>query len=234
MLMSGMRILVWAVLTLLGGCVYFSKHTVTGACTTDLGSPIRNFCVAETGVIWQGERPTSADAGWLLAHRVAAVVDLEVFLNDRRAFESATAPARDSVVDYYHVPDFEPVHLFNWSVLDRHVAEFLAIMKVAPRPVYVHCLDGIDRSNVLIATYRVLAEGVSPEQAIHDIERFHSPWLSVDARYIRGLSARRATILGKASEWQVRLRPRAKINCSKGQCTWTRTGPPIARRPDTP
>lgn len=232
MLASGMRILVWAVLTLLGGCVYFSKHTVTGACTADLGSPIRNFCVAVPGVIWQGERPTRSDASWLLAHRVGTVVNLEVFLNDRRAFESANAPARDFIVDYYHVPDFEPVHLFNWSLLDRHVAQFLAIMEVAPKPVYLHCLDGIDRSNVFVATYRVLVEGVSPEQAIHDIERFHSPWLSVDAKYIRALSARRATILSKASKWQERLRPGAKIHCSAGRCTYTTAlDPPASAAP---
>ncbi len=225
-----MRILAWAVLVLLGGCVYFSKHTVTGACAADLGSSIRNFCAAEPGVIWQGERPTRADASWLLSHGVATVVNLEVFLDDRRAFERANAPARDLIVEYYHVPDFEPVHLFNWSLLDGHVAHFLAIMKVAPKPVYLHCLDGIDRSNVLIAAYRVLADGVNPEQAIHDIERFHSPWLRVDARYIRGLNARRAAILGKASKWQERLRPGAKIECSAGRCAYSTAGQLRARR----
>ena len=229
MLYSGMRILAYTVLALLGGCVYFSKHTVTGACPADMGSPVRNFCVAERDAIWQGERPTHADASWLLAHGVATVVNLEVFLDDRHAFERANAPPRDLVVEYYHVPDFEPVHLFNSSLLDDHVAHFLAIMKKAPRPVYLHCLDGIDRSNVLIAAYRVLVAGVSPEQAIHDIERFHSPWLRVDAKYIRGLNARRAAILTKTEKWQERLRPGAKIECSAGRCTYSTAGQLRAR-----
>lgn len=224
-----MRRLVCAVLLLLSGCVYFSKHTVEGACTQDLDSPIRNFCVAETAKIWQGERPSSSDASWLLEHRVGTVVNLEVYLDDRHAFEQARAPGHELVVEYYHVPDYEPVHLFNWSLLDDHVAHFLAIVAAAPKPVYVHCLDGIDRSNVLIASYRVLVEGVNPEDAIRDIERFNSPWLHVDAKYIRGLNARRVAILEKASNWQARLTPGAKIECSHGRCTYSTAGQLRAR-----
>src|SRR5690349_19429111 len=124
-----MRILSCTALLLLSGCVYFSKHTVTGACRDNLDSPIRNFCVAKPGALWQGERPTESDAAWLLAHHVGTVVNLEVFLDDRRAFERVHAPSGENVaVDYYHVPDFEPVHLLTWSQLDNHVARFLAIM----------------------------------------------------------------------------------------------------------
>jgi len=215
-----MRKLICAVLLLLPGCVYFSKHTVEGACTDDLKSPIRNFCVAKTATIWQGERPSRSDASWLLEHRVGTVVNLEVLLDDRHAFEQASAPQREFVVEYYHVPDYEPVHLVNWSLLDDHVAHFLAIVAAAPKPVYVHCLDGIDRSNVLIASYRVLVEDVNPEDAIREIERFDSPWLRVDAKYIRSLNERRAALLEKAVTWRAHLTPAAKIGCSHGRCTF--------------
>lgn len=219
-----MRNLICATLLLLAGCVYFSKHTVEGACTHDLESPIRNFCVARTAAaIWQGERPNSSDASWLLEHGVGTVVSLDISLDDRHAFEGASAPQRKLVVDYYHVPDFEPSHLVNWSLLDSHVAHFLAIMAAAPKPVYVHCLDGIDRTNVLIASYRVLVEGVSSEDAIREIERFRSPWLHVDAKYLRSLNARRPAILEKASKWESDLKPAATIECSQGRCTYSRT-----------
>lgn len=221
-----MRNLICAVLLSLAGCVYFSKHTVEGACPHDLDSPIRNFCVAETATaIWQGERPNSSDASWLLEHRVGTVVSLDISLDDRHAFERANAPQRYLVVDYYHVPDFEPLHLFNWSLLDSHVAHFLAIVAAAPKPVYVHCLDGIDRTNVLIASYRVLVEGVSPEDAVRDITRFGSPWLHVDAKYIRGLNTRRQAILEKASKWQANLTPAATIECSHGHCSYSQAPP---------
>ena len=193
------------------------------------GLPDSQLLRRRNGQIWQGERPSSSDASWLLEQRVGTVVNLEVYLDDSRAFERASAPQRELVVEYYHVPDFEPVHLFNWSLLDNHVAHFLAIVAAAPKPVYVHCLDGIDRSNVLIASYRVLVEGVNPEDAIREIARFDSPWLHVDAKYLRGLNERRAAILEKTSKWQAHLAPGAKIECSQGRCTYSTAGQLRAR-----
>jgi len=225
-----MRIVSYTILLLLSGCVYFSKHTVTGACTDDLNSPIRNFCVAKPGAIWQGERPTASDSAWLLAHHVGTVVNLEVFLNDRRAFERAQAPSGEHLtVDYYHVPDFEPVHLLTWSQLDNHVARFLAIMSVAPKPVYLHCLDGIDRSNVLIGAYRVLVENKTPEAALREMKRFHSPWLRFDEKYILSLEERRTAIFAKATRLKPHTRPGARLECFQGRCTYSTASQLTAR-----
>jgi hypothetical protein len=70
---------------------------------------------------------------------------------------------------------------------------------------------------------------VNREDAIRDIERFDSPWLHVDAKYIRGLNARRAAILKKASKWRAHLTPAAKIECSHGRCTYSTTSQLRAR-----
>ncbi len=220
-----MRIVSYLAVLLLCGCVYFSKHTVTGACTDNLDSPIRNFCVAKPGAIWQGERPTESDAAWLLANHVGTVVNLEVFLDDHRAFERAQAPSGEHMkLDYYHVPDFEPIHLLTWTQLDNHVARFLAIVSVAPKPVYLHCLDGIDRSNVLIGAYRVLAENQTPDAVLNEMKRFHSPWLRFDEKYIRTLEERRTAILAKASALKSHLKPGAIIECTEGRCTYSTAG----------
>lgn len=203
------------------GCVYFSKHTVEGACSDDLNSPIRNFCVVTPHVLWRGEKPHGTEAAWLLDHGVGTVVDLELFLDDRSAFDDAP-PRLDSGADYFHIPDFEPVHIVNWSILDNHVAEFLAIMSEARKPVYVHCLDGIDRTNTLVAAYRVLIEGASRENAIEEMARFHSPYQRFDAKYIRDLAGDRGTeILRKAEEWKSRLEPSARIVCTQGKCIYS-------------
>jgi protein-tyrosine phosphatase len=206
----------------LGGCVYFAKHTSEGACTDNLGSPIRNFCV-EAPSVWRGERPSRDDASWLLDHGVRTVVNLEVFVSDRVAFDHARAPPSARQVQYYHVPDFEPVHLVNWSLLDTHVAHFVAIVKRAPKPVYVHCMDGLDRTGVLIAAYRVLVENVDAETAIAEVRRYGTPWIRVDASYIRSLSGeRRDSILHLAAEREARLKPTALINCNEGTCRYSR------------
>jgi protein tyrosine/serine phosphatase len=203
------------------GCAYFSKHTVEGACSADLNSPIRNFCVVTPHVLWRGEKPNGTGTAWLVDQGVGTVVDLELFLDDHSAFDEAP-PSLDASVDYFHIPDFEPVHIVNWSLLDNHVAEFLAIMSEARKPVYVHCLDGIDRTNTFVAAYRVLIEGESQEKAIEEMARFHSPYQRFDAKYIEDLAGDRGTeILRKVQERKSRPEPSGRIVCKGGKCIYS-------------
>ena len=154
-------------------------------------------------------------------------MNLEVFLNDHAAFhEAAVGPDFTWSVDYFHLPDWEPVHMINWSLLDDHVAQFLAIISQAPKPGYIHCLDGIDRTNTLTAAYRVLIEGMSREDAIAEMARFRSPWLRFDAKYIRSLQGeRREEILRKVAGWKSKLAASARIECVRGKCS---AGAPVA------
>ncbi len=208
------------------GCVYISKRTIRGACSNDLGAPIHNFCVVTPQVLWRGERPSAKDARWLLEHGVGSVVSLQ--LDDRRAFESV-APGQDFVhsVAYFHVPGFSPFQVLSPTHLDTHLALFVAIAKAAPKPIYVHCRAGVDRTGVLVAAYRVLVDGVSRDEARAEMARYHSPWLHFDARYIRGLTLeRREEILRKAADWESRLRPTARIECVHGRCQYEPTAEP--------
>jgi hypothetical protein len=218
--------LILSIPLVLSGCVYFSKHTIHGACANDIGSPVRNFCVVAPQVLWRGERPTEEDARWLLEHHVGTVVSLQ--LEDRRAFEAVTlGPDFVHSVSYFHVPGFSPLQVLSPSHLDKHLALFVAIVKAAPKPIYVHCRAGVDRTGVLVAAYRVLVDGVSRDQAIAEMARYHSPWQHFDAKYIRGLSeSRREEILREAAEWDARLRPTARIECVRGRCTYEPTAEP--------
>jgi protein tyrosine/serine phosphatase len=216
---AGSRAGLAALTVLLCGCVYFSAHTLQGACSDSLDSPIRNFCVVTPGALWRGERPTSADAKWLLEHQVGTIVSLQ--LDDQRAFETAAPRGTlEHSVLYFHVTGFDPLQMLSRSHVDHHVAHFLAILRDAPKPVYVHCRAGVDRVGVLIAAYRVLIEGVSREQAIAEMERFHSPWIRLEDQYIRSLSeARQAQILRQVEVSEAALRPSGRIECLRGQCT---------------
>ena len=84
------RVLAYALLLALSGCVYISPRTLRGACSNDLESPIRNFCVVTPGTFWRGPRPDASDAQWLLDNGVRSIISLQ--LNDKRAFENAAAP----------------------------------------------------------------------------------------------------------------------------------------------
>jgi protein tyrosine/serine phosphatase len=216
------RVLAYTLLLALSACVYISPRTLRGACSNDLDSPIRNFCVVTPGTLWRGPRPDASDAQWLLDHGLRSIISLQ--LNDKRAFENAAAPPDLSQsLPYFQVPGFNPFQVLSATHLDDHVALFLAIMKQAPKPIYVHCRAGVDRTGVVAAAYQVMIEGADPEQVIADMARWHSPWYRIDAKYIRQLTpAREAQILRKAADLQARLRPSATIDCQRGKCAYVR------------
>ena len=225
------RKLACGVALLICGCVYFAQHTAQGACANSLNSPIRNFCVVTPRVLWRGERPNEGDATWLVEHRVGTIVNLEEIQDDHAAFDAAvTTPDFAHTMDYYHLPDFEPLHMISWSLLDTHVARFLAIVSEAPKPVYVHCMDGLDRTGVMIAAYRVLIEGSSREEATAEMARFGSPWLQVDAKYVSDLQGGHlAEIMRKTAEWKSKLKADARIVCMRGRCTYSTSNEVPAR-----
>jgi protein tyrosine/serine phosphatase len=212
------RVLLCAAALLLSGCVYFSRHTLPGACRNDLGSHIRNFCVVTPGVLWRGESPTRSDAQWLVAHGVGTVISLQ--LDVRRSFESAHLPPGTArSVAYYRVRDFSAIQVLTHRHLDEHVSEVLAIIQQAPKPVLISCRAGVDRTGVIAAAYRILVDGMSREEAIKEMDGFHSPWDPLNARYVRSITgARKAKILRNVTKWRSRLRPSGRFDCRAGGC----------------
>lgn len=229
-----MSVLLCACVFLLSGCIYFMKHTPPGACSSDLGSPVRNFCVVAPGILWRGARPGPADAQWLINHRVGTVVSLE--LDVRRSFESARPdPHLTRSVTYFQVRAFSAVQVVTHAHLDDHVALVLAIIKQAPKPVFVNCRAGVDRTAMMAAAYRVLIEGISPERAIEEMERFRTPWDPLNAHYIRSLTGARATKIRRdMEEWESRLRPSGRFDCQDGQCRFARLRAELNVKPERP
>lgn len=201
---------------LLSGCVYISHHTLAGACSNDLDSPIRNFCVVAPGVLWRAEAPSRRDAQWLVAHGVGTVVSLE--LDVRRSFEAAHAdPGSAHSIVYFRIGDFSAIQVVTHRHLDEHVAKVLAIIEKAPKPVLISCRAGVDRTGIIAAAYRVLIQGMSSKEAIAELEGFHSPWNPLNAHYVRSLAgARKAKILREVRNWQS-LAPNGRFDCRAGR-----------------
>ncbi|HEY7890311.1 MAG TPA: tyrosine-protein phosphatase [Steroidobacteraceae bacterium] len=211
-------VLLGMLILLLSGCVYMSRYTVPGACRDDLGSPIRNFCVITPGMLWRGEAPTRADAQWLVAHGVRTIISLQ--LDVRHSFESAHLdPGVVDSVTYFRVRDFPATQVLTHRHLDDHVAEVLAIIEKAPKPALISCRAGVDRTGVIAAAYRMLVDGRSPEEAIKEMDGFHSPWDPLNNRYVRSITgARKARILANVTQWRSRLQPVGKFECRAGGC----------------
>jgi DSP-PTPase phosphatase fused to NAD+ Kinase len=202
---------------LLCGCVYISRHTLPGACADDLGSPIRNFCVVTPGVLWRAEAPTRSDAQWLIDHDVGTVVSLQ--LDVRHSFESAHPdPRRVRSVVYYRIADFSALQVVTHRHLDEHVAQVLAIIQKAPKPVFISCRAGVDRTGIIAAAYRVLIQGMSRKKAIAEMDGFHSPWGPLNGRYVRSLSGARKAQLLRAVRNRESLAPNGRFECRAGEC----------------
>jgi hypothetical protein len=211
------RALICVPFVLLCGCIYLSRHTPPGACAHDLGSPLRNFCVVAPGVFWRGAAPGRADAAWLLEHRVGTIASLSPDL--RHAFESARLePGLERRVRYFQVR-FPAIELLTHHRLDDRVAQVLAIIEEEPKPVFVNCRAGVDRTGIVAAAYRVLIQNESRTRAIAEMDAFHSPWDRLNARYIRSLSGtRKAKILRDMRRWEHRLEPSGELECGTGGC----------------
>lgn len=217
-----------ALVLLISGCAYLFIRPPPGFCASSPGSPIPDFCVVTPGTLWEGERPSTAGARWLLTHGVRSIVSIQV--DDRAAFRATRVPADLTLsIPYFRIRRFNAIRLLSRTDLDGRVTLFLAIMRTAPRPVYLHCHLGVDRALVLAAAYRILIEGLDPERAIRDMEGLHSPWLPAETRYLRSLTpARKSHILDNVGYWSARVRVSAQIRCAQGRCRYMTAQAPAA------
>ena len=186
-------------------------------CRNSLNSPIILFCEVAPGILWRGAKPDEQGAAWLVAHGVRTVVNLELLHDDLANFGVAKNDvALKTDIQYFRLRDWEPLAIFAPSIKDQNVAQFLAIMQQSPKPVYVHCRSGQNRTGVMVAAYRLLVENADLEKTIAEMKQYHGFWSFADARYLRGLVQRREEILRQAN---VNLPTRnAQIICTDGIC----------------
>ena len=201
-------------------CASASRQSVASACSNNLGSAIKNFCVVTPNVLWRGARPDKNGAAWLIQQGVRTIVNLELILDDKRTFGDATVDDTNNYeVGYFRIQDWEPLRILAPSIVDDHVAHFLAIVSQQPKPIYVHCRYGENRAGVMIAAYRVLIEGVDNKEAIEEMRPYQGLWFKADEKYILGLLPNhREEIRRKIMGWIPKLKMNALIVCAKGTC----------------
>jgi protein tyrosine/serine phosphatase len=122
-------------------------------------------------------------------------------------------------VAYFRISDWEPNAVLAPALLDDHVAHFLAVVDDQPKPVYVHCRSGQNRTGVMVAAYRVIVEGASADAAIEEMRRYRGIWFKADSAYIRSLSSeRREEIRRRAVAWKPKLERDSRVMCENGKC----------------
>jgi hypothetical protein len=158
-----------------------------------------------------------------MAHGVRTVVNLELLNEDEQAFrQAAGADTADREIGLFRLRDSELTPKMAPTLEDNRIAWFLAIVSQQPKPIYVHCRDGQNRTGVMVAAYRMIEQGVSPDQAIKDMKGYDGYWFDSSARYLRGLTPQRiAAIRQAAKENASATKEDARVVCAKGACSVT-------------
>jgi protein tyrosine phosphatase (PTP) superfamily phosphohydrolase (DUF442 family) len=107
--------------------------------------------------LWRGGQPSSEGMQWLARLGVKTIIDL------REEDESSIIPAG---VRYVRIP----VSAFSADQVD--VAEVLRQIEASPKPVFIHCQHGCDRTGLAVASYR-LSQGMRAADACSELRNFN-------------------------------------------------------------
>lgn len=114
-------------------------------------------CYRVSGVLYRGAQPSRDGFAYLETMGIKTVVDLRLHHSDEEDLEGTS-------LRYVGIP------MQVWDPELHQLREFLSIVTDPQcRPVFVHCRRGADRTGVMVAAYRMVAEGWTTEQAIDEM-----------------------------------------------------------------
>ena len=127
--------------------------------------------------MYRGGQPSSAALADLKQLGVATIVDLRGGSSVKR--EKRAAEARG-----FHFVNFPLSGVL--APHDRDIAAILKILETGPKPVFVHCWKGDDRTGVVLACWRIRHDGWSNARALEEVERYHMSHLEIGMKgYIK-------------------------------------------------
>jgi hypothetical protein len=140
--------------------------------------------------LFRGGTPNAEGVAWLKSLGVKTVINLRHYHGNTEGKQVEAAGMR-----------YQRIKLESSDAPStRDVRRFLAMVKdPALRPIYVHCLHGVDRTGTMMAVYRMEVDGWSNEEAFAEMEHFgaHKVWRDLRA-YVRAYRPDRATTTTRA------------------------------------
>lgn len=138
---------------------------------------LSNFDKVSDG-IFRGSKPSKHDLGVLSKSGIKTIVNLRMPGKSVRQEEKA---ARENGMRYVHIP-MGFGHPDNKSI--EKALE--VICDKENQPVYVHCLQGSDRTGVIVGAYRRLIDHWSFSKAYKEMHDHHfKPWLTGMKKTVR-------------------------------------------------
>lgn len=125
----------------------------------------------------RGGTPDEEGVEWLREHGVRTVINLRHYHGETEGERVRAAGLRYEWIPLESTDAPEP----------EQIERFLSIVTdEGARPVYVHCLHGVDRTGAMIAVYRIREQGWSNADALAEMETFGAHGVLHDLRRFVG------------------------------------------------
>ena len=128
-----------------------------------------NLSCVEEGALYRSGQPSARQLGAIVSkHDVRTLVNLrgtDALGKDKRAVDEVEF-AKSHGLRYVNIP-------YSNSGAQAQIAEFLTVVAdPANRPVLVHCAEGIERTGVMVAAYRMKVQGWPLAKALAEMKQF--------------------------------------------------------------
>ena len=122
--------------------------------------------------LYRGPRPSVTDLQILKDYGIKSVLDLEEYESDIIKREKESSEKLGLIFVHIPMSNFTRPTTLELTKAYKEISEGL------PTPVYVHCLHGQDRTGFVIATYRMLKDNWTLEEAYNEaIKMGHKSWM---------------------------------------------------------
>jgi len=172
------------------------------------------FLVVAAFVAGCGNRPTAPPTRPLAKPCESCIAGLSNFAKVSPALWRGSQPTKEgfrnleaagvkTIVNFRHDHDDLPLlagtqlkYLWiparAWKPEEQDLVMFLKVLEDPKNwPVFVHCAEGKDRTGYSVATYRIVVEDWSSDDAIHEMFEFHyNPIWFENPRFLQRLDAR--------------------------------------------
>ena len=150
--------------------------------------------------LYRGAQPSATAFVTLHDLGIKTVIDLRATHSD-----ADVADLRKLDLTLYRVP-MTPLDADS----DAKWIRFLSIVRDAPKPIFVHCAQGRDRTGCAVAVYEIVDLKLPKDRALAEMDNFHFNriWLNIRG-YIQHLDARKAEHLRQEAEIAPPVKPDA-------------------------
>lgn len=134
-------------------------------------SPVRNFGIVEPSAVYRGAQPTKAELYSLAGSGIKTIIDLR---NDQTVEQERSVVEGALHIHFVNIP-LSGLH----APTDEQVKQILAAVDASPKPVFIHCKRGQDRTGVAVAAIRITHDHWTNLQALQEAKSYHMNWLQL-------------------------------------------------------